>query len=143
MAICTFFGHRRIVEKIEPLLYETLVHLINDNGVNRFLVGNEGNFDNTVKRVLTRLKSECPHINYCVVLAYLSSKLQPGTESVYPEGLEEIPLRFAIVKRNQWMIDHAEYVVAYVSYTHGGSGKALEFAQRKNKTIINLANKKP
>jgi len=139
MATCTFFGHRRISEKIEPLLYEAIVNLINDNDVDNFLVGNEGDFDNTVKRVLTRLKSEYPHINYCVVLAYFTSRLQPALDSIYPEGLEKVPLKFAVVKRNEWMINHSDYVIAYVSYTYGGSGKALEIAQRKKKRIINLA----
>ena len=143
MATCTFFGHRHISARIDHLLYESLALLINEKDVDNFLVGNEGQFDRMVQRVLARLKSEYPHTNYCIVLAYLNSKIKPSAESIYPEGLEKVPLRFTIPKRNEWMINRADYVVAYVSYTFGGSGKALEIAQRKKKTVINLADKKP
>lgn len=60
-------------------------------------------------------------------------------DSVYPP-LENTPLRFAIVKRNQWMIDNSQLIVAYVKYSWGGATKAVTYAKKKNKQIINLCN---
>ena len=56
MAECTFFGHRDCPDSIEPILRKTIEKLIVDNGVNVFLVGDSGNFDKTVFRVLRDLE---------------------------------------------------------------------------------------
>ena len=39
------------------------------------------------------------------------------------------------------MVDEADLVIAYVMYSWGGAAKTLEYAKRKKKTIINLAEK--
>ncbi len=38
MSTCTFFGHRDTPNKIEPLLRKTLINLITEKGVTRFLL---------------------------------------------------------------------------------------------------------
>ena len=53
--------------------------------------------------------------------------------------LESVPRKFAILKRNEWMVEEADLVIAYVMYSWGGAVKTLEYAKRKKKTIINLA----
>ena len=58
--------------------------------------------------------------------------------TVYPP-LENIPQKFAISKRNEWMINQADLIIAYVSHTYGGAYRSLEYARRKKKSIINLA----
>ena len=57
---------------------------------------------------------------------------------VYPP-IEKTPPRFAISKRNEWMISKADLVIAYVSRTYGGAYQTLQFARRKKKRVINLA----
>ena len=47
--------------------------------------------------------------------------------------------KFAILKRNEWMVEQANLVIAYVKYSWGGAAKALEYAKRKKKRIINIA----
>ena len=61
--------------------------------------------------------------------------------SVYPP-IENVPMRFAINKRNEWMINQADLVIAYVDHTFGGAYKTLQYAKRKKKQIINLAEQK-
>ena len=39
--ICTFFGHRDVVENIQPILRSVLKDLIEQNGVTIFYVGNQ------------------------------------------------------------------------------------------------------
>ena len=56
--------------------------------------------------------------------------------------LENVPRKFAILKRNEWMVEEADLVIAYVMYSWGGAAKTLEYARRKKKTIINLARTK-
>ena len=67
--------------------------------------------------VLKELKEKYPHIKYSVVLACLPSKITAeiyGDDTLYPNGLEFVPKRFAISKRNEWMIKKSAYVICYV-----------------------------
>ena len=142
--ICTFFGHRDAPKEIEPVLKLTLLNLVENHNVYNFYVGNNGQFDATVKNSLYALKQRYKHINYTVVLAYLPTQKQDwlpeeGVSTIYPEGLEKVPLQYAISKRNEWMISQANYVVTYVRYKGGGAAKFKELAERKGKIVINLA----
>lgn len=138
MSVCTFFGHRQIHENIEPSLKAALTELIENENVCEFYVGCEGQFDRTAKSVLSALKKEYPHIKITVVLAYLNKQYEDLTDSLFPEGLETVPLRFAIPKRNEWMINHSDIVITYVRWCYGGAFTASEYAKRKGKTVINL-----
>ena len=90
-----------------------------------------------------QLSGEYPHIRYYVVLAYMpTEKYEFDTtdygETIYPEGLESVPPRFAISKRNQWMVEKSEIVVAYVKYSTGGAAHAKKLAERKGKRVIEV-----
>lgn len=136
---CTFFGHRDAPNKIMPVLQAALVDLIENKHVDKFYVGNQGAFDCIVRSSLEELESEYPHIRYSVVLAYLPQK-DTGydySHSVYPDGFESAPPKYAIVKRNRWMIDESDYVITYVKCA-GGASKFKELAEKKGKVVINL-----
>lgn len=61
-------------------------------------------------------------------------------DTIFPEGLELVPRRFAITHRNRWMVDQADYVVAYVDHNYGGAAQTLKYAKGKGtKQILNLA----
>ena len=140
MKTCTFFGHSDAPESIKPLLFSTLTNLIESDVVNTFFVGNHGNFDRMVARTLEKLKMLYPHIKYSICLAYLPrNKELDYSNTIYPEGLENTPPKFAIIKRNEWMLKRADLVVIYMTHTCGGTAKFAELAKVKNKTIINIA----
>ena len=138
MSACTFFGHRDCPESIKHDIYSTVDNLISLNDVRTFYVGNHGNFDRLVISVLKELKILYPDINYYVVLAYLPSKdygLQKYV-TIYPEGIEIVPKRFAIDFRNRWMIDKSDYVVTYIRHNFGGAANATKYANNKGKSMI-------
>ena len=141
--ICTFFGHRDAPSKMEGAIRETIERLISE-GVTCFYVGNNGNFDSMVHRKLKQLSEKYPHIRYYVVLAYMPTvkdefDITDYGESIYPEGLESVPPRFAISKRNQWMVEKADIVVTYVKYSTGGAAHAKKLAVRKGKRVVGIA----
>ena len=140
MPSCTFFGHRDCPASIEAHLREVLIDLIEHKNVNVFYVGNNGAFDKIAARTLRDLNTIYPHISCFTVLAYLPQKdCNPEYNStIFPEGIENVPKRFAISWRNNWMLDHAEYVVTYVSRSYGGAAKFAEKACRLCKCVINL-----
>ena len=139
---CTFFGHRNTSESIAPTLWKTLVELVENHNVDLFYVGNHGHFDSIVLKALKKLKALYPHISYYIVLAYMPvEKMNYGVDfsyTIYPEGLESVPLRYAIDKRNRWMIDQSEIVVTYVVHEIGGASKFKRLAEKKNRNIIDL-----
>ena len=135
---CTFFGHRDCPDSVFESLKRTVIELIEDKGVCRFLVGNNGRFDSYVLHTLKALKCDYPHIDYCVVLAYLPQKLDFDYPTLYPEGIEQVPKRFAISYRNKFMISQSNFVVAYVAHPTGGAHKFFTEGKRLGKICINL-----
>ena len=140
----TFFGHRDTPEEIEEKLLSVLTDLIETKNADRFLIGNHGKFDHIAKRALKKLKKQYPHISCYTVLAYLPEKAPYATpdeeiDTLYPEGLETTPRRFAICKRNEWMVNEADIAVTYVKYSYGGAARSKELAQKKKKRIFELA----
>ena len=137
----TFFGHKDTPKEIEPTLRSTLIDLIENKNVTVFYVGNNGNFDTMVRRQLEDLSQTYPII-YSIVLAYLpteKNKYDDLTHTIYPEGLETSPKRFAISWRNKWMIQQSDVVVTYVTHNFGGAAQFKEMAQKLRKAVINLS----
>ena len=141
MASCCFFGHREVYEDIGESLERVICDLIERKKVKCFYVGNHGAYDRTVKRKLSEIKERYPEISYYVVLAYLPKKGDEykKIETIYPEGIERVPKKYAIIYRNNWMIDKSEYVVSYVKYETGGAANFQNIAKRKGKDVINIA----
>ena len=144
---CTFFGHRNTPAGIRSKLHDTLVELIEHDGADTFYVGNQGGFDSIVLRELKTLSRAYPHIRYSVVLAYMPEKhseydMTDYTDTVFPEGLETVPRKFAIDKRNSMMVEWSDIVVTYITHSGGGAAKFKELAEKKSKVVINLAQQK-
>ena len=140
MAACTFFGHRECFGLDGQVLLRAIENLIRQ-GVDTFYVGNQGQFDSIVYSCLKQLRKEHPHIRVCVVLAYLpteKNEYDDMTDTMYPE-IEGHP-KFAIERRNRWMIDYSDFLLCYINHTWGGAYKFAKLAKRRGKTVINLGN---
>lgn len=134
----TFFGHNDTPKEIEAPLKAVLIDLIENHKATEFYVGNNGNFDTMVHRQLGKL-SYIYHINYSIVLAYLPVNNIYGNNTVYPEGIETVPKRFAISYRNKWMIEQLDTVVTYVIRSFGGARQFKDIAKKKGKKVIELS----
>ena len=138
---CTFLGHKDCPFSIKPKLYDVLEDLIKNKNVTTFYVGNHGNFDNIASSALFELKNKYEHIQYNIVLAYLPTNSNNIINStMYPEGIETVPKRFAISWRNRFMISKSNYIICYIAHGYGGAYKFAKYALNQNKTIINLYN---
>ena len=138
--VCSFFGHKDTPKEIESTLRSTLIDLIENKNVKVFYVGNNGNFDTMVRRQLEDLSQTYP-ITYSVALAYLpteKNKYDNLTNTIYPEGLETVPKRFAISWRNKWMIQQSDVVVTYVTHNFGGAAQFKDMAEKQGKNVTNL-----
>ena len=136
---CTFFGHRDCPETIQHTLYSALEALIQERGVRQFYLGREGRFDSYAFCALKALRARYPDIVCTRVLAYLpEGKREGAEESVYPEGMENVPPRYAIDRRNRWMLERADMVVCYVQHSFGGAARYVRLATKQGKEVINL-----
>jgi len=118
----TFFGHRDAPQNITEKLSATIEGLIVHRGIDEFYVGDSGAFDRMVYGELSRLKKKYPFIRYCVVLAYMPTERKKiDAPTLYPEGLERVPPRFAISYRNRFMAERADIAVVYVKNSWGGA----------------------
>lgn len=134
----TFCGHKEVSnsENVEQWLRQVCADLI-VQGADEFFLGGYGRFDFMCAAVLRDLKKVHPHIRLVLVLPYLNSTMMTEgyDESVYPP-LESVPKRYAISRRNEWMVCESDVIVAYVIRGFGGAAKTLEYAHRKKKQII-------
>ena len=138
---CCFFGHREVTHNIREKLKATIEKLITEDNVTEFYVGHQGHFDSMAYSVLKELKAKFPQIRYTVVLAYMPDehiKEVYGEDTLFPDGLETVPKRFAISKRNDWMINQSGYAVCYVHKITGGAAKFREKAEKKGLRVVDI-----
>ena len=143
----TFCGHSNCLfsDEEKEKLKQFLINEIIKNPTCKFYLGGYGDFDSLCLRTLRELKTNFPDIELLFITPYLDknySKLELAKyyydDVIFPP-IENVPRKFAILKRNEWMVDSAELVIAYVKYSWGGAAKTLEYAKRKKVPIINIS----
>lgn len=136
----TFFGHHDASEDIAPALDRTLIDLIEHHHATLFYVGNQGRFDAIVRRTLGKLSQVYPHIKTLVILAYMPTTLEINfqCDTLFPDGLEYVPPKYAIYKRNEWMLARADVVITHVLSPTGGAAAFKRKAEKAGKTVINI-----
>ena len=144
--VCSFFGHKDAPQSICTQIKANIELLITQKKTDRFIVGNQGNFDYMVLKSLRELKQSYPHISYSIALAYMPShkqeyELYEPEETFLPEGIETVPKRFAISWRNKWMVRESNLIFCYITHSWGGAAQFIEYAKRQGKEVINLSEK--
>ena len=136
----TFCGHSEIAnaEEVKQRVIDVIEKLVSE-GADTFLSGGYGAFDMIAARAVLSLKEKRPEIRSTLVLPYLNRIycLELYDDTIYPP-LEKVPPRFAVSRRNMWMIDRSDAVISYVDHSWGGAAAALRYAERKNKRIISV-----
>ena len=154
---CTFAGHREIYaadisERVDAAI-ESILRVDTDF---TFYTGDMGAFDRICAGAVRRAQRAHPNLNskLILVLPYLTESLHTNKayyESTFdsilvPTELIGAHYKGAIQKRNRWMVNHSDYLIAYVRQNFGGAYQTLQYARRQPElTIVNLANeeKKP
>lgn len=140
--VVAFFGHKDTPSAVKPLLEQTVQRLIEENEEITFLVGTHGAFDLMAQSVLGQALQEYPQIPCHIVLSYIpvekNSELY-ALPTLVPEGIENVPKRFAISFGNNYMVNESDTVVCYITHDWGGAAQFVNKAEKKGKVIINLA----
>ena len=149
-----FIGHRKIEEgeELRQKLTDIITSLTGKEKADTFLFGSKSEFNDLCYEVVTELKNKYPHIRRIEVRAsneylpqmYLDITLKFYEETVFPESVGGAGYR-SYIKRNQAMIDMCDILVTYFDKDYqlpagktSGTMKAVEYALKKNKRIINL-----
>ena len=56
----------------------------------------------------------------------------------YPPGMEFCPKRYAIVRANQYAIEHNDYLIAYAWHPASNAKELAAYALRKGVVVANL-----
>ena len=136
----TFCGHKDIADTstVRAAVDEVLRTLVAE-GADYFLLGGYGGFDYLAAHAVHELKQQHPEIHSTLVIPYLNREysIELYDDTTYPP-LEDVPMKFAISRRNEWMVDQADVVVAYVQHSWGGAAATLRYAESKHKRIIRI-----
>ena len=146
-----FFGHRYIDNpfQIEERLDIIIEKLIRENECVEFLVGRDGEFDQFVSSAVRRAKRHYRDDNNILVLVLPYPKTEYlNNVEYFEEYYDEIEIcqasakahfKGAIQIRNREMVDRADLIVCCIDHEYGGAYQTIQYAQKQNKKIINLA----
>lgn len=143
---CFFIGHREADERLLPRLELTIERLIVEENVRYFYVGGYGGFDRIAAAAVKHAKQKYPDITLMLVLPYHPAERLIDTPNgfdgtYYPDGLENTPRRYAIVRTNKIMVDTCDWLVCCVRHSASKSRKLLEYARRREeKGLIQIIN---
>jgi len=147
-AIEIFETHKGIEadERLIPMIAETVERLIVEEDVSYFYAGAYGGFDRLASAVVKEAKKKYPEITLMLMTPYHPAgrtiELTKGFDGIYyPEEVENIPKRYAIVRANRAMVDASDWLVAYVNHGASNACKLLEYARRRQeKGLIRIEN---
>ena len=144
---CFFIGHRETSGEIYPALYAAVKQHILEYGVTEFIVGHYGGFDRLAALAVKEAKHFCPEVKLTLLLPYHPAErpipIPDGFDrTFYPPGMECVPRKVAIVRANRYMVDHVDYLIAYVWHSASNAWELVEYAKRrgKNMTLIKRDN---
>ncbi len=148
--VISFLGHRslqngmNLQEKVKRVIEESVD--FHEKVV--FFCGGYGDFDDLCACACRSIKEKWKKCEIVFVTPYITTAQQEKIKQLINAGLydstiypplENVPYRFAISKRNEWMIDQSDLIIAYVKHSFGGAYQSLHCARRRGKQLVNLA----
>lgn len=140
--IIAFCGHDNVPDilKVREWLSHVLDQFIYEENVVCYL-GGYGGFDRLAASVVRQKQKVNSSVQAVLIIPYLNRTYdESGYDYTLFPPLESVPPRYAISKRNQWMVAQADVVIAYVTHGWGGAAKTLAYAQAKRKKVVLYPN---
>ena len=145
-----FIGHRELfnIVAIENEIEEIAKGLMRKHEFVEFYIGRNGDFDILAASAIKRACKNCETNNSELILVLPYSVKD---ECYYEEYYDNIyyPLdpkthyKNAIQKRNEWLVENCDMLIAYVEPNRvGGAMTTLQYAKKSGANIINLYDKK-
>ena len=140
-----FIGHRHVERFacVEKQLQAVAESLIGSREYVEFYMGRNGEFDIMAASAVRRAQRRLGAHNSCLILvlpyavADMEDYLNFYQEVIIPFGGKVYP-KAAISKRNEWLVENCDLLVAYVTRGTGGAAAALKKAVRSGKSFCLL-----
>jgi len=146
MKICFFIGHREAPDNLLPILDVEVERHIIEYGATDFVVGRYGRFDGMAAHCVKAAKERHPEITLTLLFPYNPYDRPTPTPhgfdgTFYLPQMETVPKRVAIVRANQYMVNHSDYLIAYVCHPASNARNLVEYAlKRQARGLINVVN---
>ena len=145
------FGHREIDDlcQLEEMLAPVIEELIQTKTYVSFLIGRNGEFDEYAASVIKQLQKDFgkERFDITLVLPYTVADLEYYEKYydhiIVPESVYGVHPKAAITLKNRWMVEQSDLVIAYIERDKGGAYKAIKYAEKLNKKVINLYTSEP
>ena len=132
LTVCTFAGHREVfLSSVKQEIDKALLDIVQTEDEYVFYSGGMGDFDIMCEAAVWRVKKKYPHLNIRLnlVLPYMTNQINRDKEYlesrfddiIIPMDLMGVHYKAAIKKRNRWMVDQADKILAYVYRDFGGA----------------------
>lgn len=145
--VISFCGHRDFTPDAdkEKTIIDILLKYAETEQEIVCYTGGYGAFDWFAASCINKAKKAAHNIVNCLVIPYIthsylariSLHTKEFDEIIYPP-LEDVPPKFAIIQRNEWMIDNSDLLIACVKYSWGGAARTLECAKKKKLRILSI-----
>ena len=139
-----FCGHRDYVSS--PHVEEKILMILEQYALSESKVvcytGGYGNFDISAHNYIKKAQKKFKNIEDVLVIPYLIPNkrieyIKDSFDSIIYPPLETVPKKYAIVRRNEWMINNSDVLVAYVT-SPGGAADTLHYAQKRGLMIFRI-----
>lgn len=147
----SFFGHREIEKpsEVENRLEKLLRDIVIQKEYVEFLIGRDGEFDLLASSVIRRTvkKYGFGNTSFVLVLPYMKAEFR-NNEKRFLEYYDEVEIcadssaahyKSAIQVRNKSMVDRSDLVVCCIQRKSGGAYQTVQYAEKQNRRVINVA----
>ncbi len=150
---CCFTGHRYISRNELPSLRHFLrreLRLLITQGYNTFCAGGAMGFDTEAAEAVLELRAEYPYIQLILILPCKTQATSwpPAAVARY-ETIKQSCNRYIYVsvayrdgcmhQRNRQLVDSSSLCLVYCTKTTGGTAYTINYANKQNIPVINLA----
>lgn len=149
MVTCCFAGHRQTPHCHFKEIITAVEKLVLATDEIEFLSGGMGDFDKLCEKAVREIKKEYPKKSIRLYRVLPSSKYIPNKEEYqYQRSLfddifvcdasDGAHYKSMIGKRNRWMVEQSDFMIAYVMHESGGAYSAFQYAGKQNVEIIRV-----
>ncbi len=151
---CCFSGHRNIPDTQKSsvcLRLQSEIEKLIHNGYTEFLTGGALGFDTLAAETVLKLKNSFPQIRLILILPcisqakYWSDKDKDKYEEIKNHADEifytsQTYYNGCMHKRNRYLVDKSSVCICYLTEQIGGTAFTVNYAQKNNLEIINIAD---
>jgi uncharacterized phage-like protein YoqJ len=135
--------------ELKAKLEKAIIYLIDNKGVTHFISGMALGVDMIAAEIVLELKSKYPEIKLECALpcetqaSRWSEKYRDRYFNIIEMSDKETLLQThytadCMHKRNRYMVDHSDYVIAVWDGSPSGTGKTVMYAKENNKAILQI-----